>query len=48
MNFEQCYASPPTGLFLFRYGDEKEKIWAWRVWEIQGSEQQHQEVHKKG
>ena len=27
---------------------EKEKIWAWRIWEIQGSEQQHQEVHEKG
>ena len=27
---------------------KKEKIWAWRIWEIQGSEQQHQEVHEKG
>ena len=27
---------------------EKEKIWAWRIWEIQGSEQQNQEVHEKG
>ena len=27
---------------------EKEKVWAWRIWEIQGSEQQHQEVHEKG
>ena len=26
---------------------EKEKIWAWRIWEIQGSEEQHQEVHEK-
>ena len=26
---------------------EKEKIWAWRIWEIQGSEQQRQEVHEK-
>ncbi len=25
----------------------KKKIWAWRIWEIQGSEQQHQEVHEK-
>ena len=27
---------------------EKEKIWARRIWEIQGSEQQHQEAHGKG
>ena len=27
---------------------EKEKIWAWRIWKIQGKEQQHQEVHEKG
>ena len=26
---------------------EKEQIWARRSWEIQGSEEQHQEVHKK-
>ena len=26
---------------------EKEKIRTWTIWEIQGSEQQHQEVHKK-
>ena len=26
---------------------EKEKNWAWRIWEIQGSEQQHQEMHEK-
>ena len=28
--------------------NEKEKIWAWRIWEIQGSEPQHQEVLEKG
>ena len=27
---------------------EKETIWTWRIWEIQGNEQQHQEVHEKG
>ena len=27
---------------------EKEKIWAWRILEKQGSEQEHQEVHEKG
>ena len=27
---------------------EKEKIWAWRILEIQGSEQQHREAHEKG
>ena len=27
---------------------EKEKIWDWRIWEIQGSEQQPQEVLEKG
>ena len=26
---------------------EKETIWIWRIWEIQGSEQQYQEVHGK-
>ena len=26
---------------------EKKTIWTWRIWEIQGSEQQHQEVHEK-
>ena len=26
---------------------KKETIWTWRIWEIQGSEQQHQEVHEK-
>ena len=27
---------------------EEEKIRTWKIWEIQGSEQQHQEVHEKG
>ena len=27
---------------------EKEQIWAWRIWEIQGSEHYHQEEHEKG
>ena len=27
---------------------EREKIWTWRSWEIQGCKQQHQEVHEKG
>ena len=27
---------------------ETEKIWVWKIWEIQGSEQQRQEVHEKG
>ena len=27
---------------------EKEKIWALRIWDKQGSEQQHQEVHERG
>ena len=27
---------------------EKEKIWTRRIWEIQGSEQQHQGVHEEG
>ena len=27
---------------------EKEKIWTWRIWRIQGSEKQHQGVHEKG
>ena len=27
---------------------EKEKIWIWKTWKIQRSEQQHQEVHEKG
>ena len=27
---------------------QRETIWTWRIWEIQGSEQQHQEVHEKG
>ena len=27
---------------------EKEKIQTWRIWEIQGSGQQHHDVHEKG
>ena len=27
---------------------EKETIWTWGIWEMQGIEQQHQEVHEKG
>ena len=35
-------------LDLWKEKTEKEKIWAWMMWEIQESEQQHQDVHEKG
>ena len=44
-NLDHCKNSWPVRQ---KERTEKEKVWAWRIWEIQGSEQQHQEVHEKG